>query len=192
MPKDANLKIPRLAFTTKAKGRLRELKTDIWIGTAFDPTTKNQNLTKFNGIWDTGATNSVITEAVVKQCNLVPTGMVTVETASGPANQETYFINMGLPNHLSINGVKVTKGLLSGVDVLIGMDVINTGDFAITNANGETWFSFQVPPNEHIDFVEQINAAKKSAPTLSRKIGRNTPCPCGSGKKYKKCHGKGQ
>ncbi|MBR0056359.1 MAG: SEC-C domain-containing protein [Kiritimatiellae bacterium] len=21
-------------------------------------------------------------------------------------------------------------------------------------------------------------------------IGRNDPCPCGSGKKYKKCHGK--
>jgi preprotein translocase subunit SecA len=22
------------------------------------------------------------------------------------------------------------------------------------------------------------------------KVGRNEPCPCGSGKKYKKCHGK--
>ncbi len=26
--------------------------------------------------------------------------------------------------------------------------------------------------------------------TKKRKIGRNEPCPCGSGKKYKKCHGK--
>jgi preprotein translocase subunit SecA len=25
---------------------------------------------------------------------------------------------------------------------------------------------------------------------VKRKIGRNDPCPCGSGKKYKKCHGK--
>ena len=24
-----------------------------------------------------------------------------------------------------------------------------------------------------------------------KKIGRNDPCPCGSGKKYKNCHGKG-
>jgi len=24
-----------------------------------------------------------------------------------------------------------------------------------------------------------------------RKVGRNDPCPCGSGKKYKKCHGLG-
>jgi preprotein translocase subunit SecA len=23
-----------------------------------------------------------------------------------------------------------------------------------------------------------------------KKVGRNEPCPCGSGKKYKNCHGK--
>ena len=26
--------------------------------------------------------------------------------------------------------------------------------------------------------------------TVGPKIGRNDPCPCGSGKKYKHCHGK--
>ena len=25
---------------------------------------------------------------------------------------------------------------------------------------------------------------------VEQKVGRNDPCPCGSGKKYKKCHGK--
>ncbi len=30
----------------------------------------------------------------------------------------------------------------------------------------------------------------KQAPKKSKKIGRNDPCPCGSGKKYKQCHGK--
>ena len=25
---------------------------------------------------------------------------------------------------------------------------------------------------------------------VAKKVGRNDPCPCGSGKKYKKCHGK--
>jgi tetratricopeptide (TPR) repeat protein len=29
----------------------------------------------------------------------------------------------------------------------------------------------------------------KAIPVTSVKIGRNDPCPCGSGKKYKKCHG---
>lgn len=27
-------------------------------------------------------------------------------------------------------------------------------------------------------------------PVRSEKVGRNEPCPCGSGKKYKKCHGR--
>ncbi|HKE25192.1 MAG TPA: preprotein translocase subunit SecA [Bryobacteraceae bacterium] len=27
--------------------------------------------------------------------------------------------------------------------------------------------------------------------TVGQKVGRNDPCPCGSGKKYKKCHGQG-
>jgi preprotein translocase subunit SecA len=27
-------------------------------------------------------------------------------------------------------------------------------------------------------------------PTSWGKVGRNEPCPCGSGKKYKHCHGK--
>jgi preprotein translocase subunit SecA len=29
-----------------------------------------------------------------------------------------------------------------------------------------------------------------NAPDGVRKVGRNDPCPCGSGKKYKHCHGK--
>ena len=33
--------------------------------------------------------------------------------------------------------------------------------------------------------------AQKPQPVhVEKKIGRNDPCPCGSGKKYKNCHGK--
>ena len=31
---------------------------------------------------------------------------------------------------------------------------------------------------------------KQQAVRKDGKVGRNDPCPCGSGKKYKKCHGK--
>ena len=31
--------------------------------------------------------------------------------------------------------------------------------------------------------------ASTAQPIISEKINRNDPCPCGSGKKYKKCHG---
>ena len=30
----------------------------------------------------------------------------------------------------------------------------------------------------------------KKKPVRKQKIGRNDPCPCGSGKKFKQCHGK--
>jgi preprotein translocase subunit SecA len=33
-------------------------------------------------------------------------------------------------------------------------------------------------------------AQPKPARRTSKKIGRNEPCPCGSGRKYKKCHGR--
>ncbi len=33
-------------------------------------------------------------------------------------------------------------------------------------------------------------AQKKKQPVKTQKIGRNDPCPCGSGKKYKQCHGR--
>lgn len=42
------------------------------------------------------------------------------------------------------------------------------------------------------DFVEQRKFSPPSAirmPTFPAKVGRNEPCPCGSGKKFKKCCG---
>jgi preprotein translocase subunit SecA len=46
----------------------------------------------------------------------------------------------------------------------------------------------------HADFDEALGtAAPKPAQPVERhtpKVGRNDPCPCGSGKKYKHCHGK--
>jgi preprotein translocase subunit SecA len=36
---------------------------------------------------------------------------------------------------------------------------------------------------------EEPNQRPKSLRRAATKIGRNEPCPCGSGKKYKKCHG---
>jgi preprotein translocase subunit SecA len=37
---------------------------------------------------------------------------------------------------------------------------------------------------------EETRAAPQPVQRLGPKVGRNDPCPCGSGKKYKQCHGK--
>ena len=41
-----------------------------------------------------------------------------------------------------------------------------------------------VPENPPKDLVTEQNASPV------RKVGRNEPCPCGSGRKYKHCHGR--
>jgi preprotein translocase subunit SecA len=46
------------------------------------------------------------------------------------------------------------------------------------------------PPRE-VRTNRDDEAPTKSPVRSARKVGRNDPCPCGSGKKYKKCHGAG-
>ncbi|WNN45113.1 MULTISPECIES: preprotein translocase subunit SecA [Winslowiella] len=41
----------------------------------------------------------------------------------------------------------------------------------------------------HVD-SETLAAEELSGQTGERKVGRNDPCPCGSGKKFKQCHGR--
>lgn len=45
--------------------------------------------------------------------------------------------------------------------------------------------------NEELSFNKDEGESPKNAPfRAGKKIARNDPCPCGSGKKYKACHGK--
>src|SRR5579872_524789 len=37
---------------------------------------------------------------------------------------------------------------------------------------------------------EEAEDEPEAEPSPAKKVGRNDPCPCGSGKKYKKCHGR--
>ena len=39
--------------------------------------------------------------------------------------------------------------------------------------------------------INKSVTAPNVSDNVKKKIGRNDPCPCGSGKKYKKCCGKG-
>jgi preprotein translocase subunit SecA len=51
---------------------------------------------------------------------------------------------------------------------------------------------FQHETDENVQYHDNESAQKKQE-TVRRsapKVGRNDPCPCGSGKKYKKCCGR--
>jgi preprotein translocase subunit SecA len=57
----------------------------------------------------------------------------------------------------------------------------------------ELELEFQRKKKRELEMARQAGAGEStngSGPrTTGEKVGRNDPCPCGSGKKYKKCHG---
>jgi preprotein translocase subunit SecA len=57
---------------------------------------------------------------------------------------------------------------------------------AEVDARGEAYAA-----DEEDYYTEPEVAVRRSPVQAGPKIGRNDPCPCGSGKKYKQCHGKG-
>ncbi len=112
----------------------------------------------FKVVWDTGATNSVTSNRVVKKCNLISTGLAEVFQVNDPCPYlaNTYLVKIMLANDVEFHDVSVTSSDLSDddADVLIGMDIISQGDFAITHPDGRTKFSFRYPSEADIDFVE--------------------------------------
>lgn len=152
------------SFTIKSSpgGRFAVLKTLCHVSGAISPGQAAPVNHQFTAIWDTGAQGSVITTGVAAACGLAPTGVSNVLGVHGAKKCFTYLVNIVLPNGVQVRDVRVTEGQLPGGpggDVLIGMDIITLGDFAVTNKDGNTWFSFRVPSQIGIDYVAEHKAA---------------------------------
>ena len=95
--------------------------------------------------------------------NLIPVGNTNISTANGIVAVNTYFVDFGLPNGVTVKNVLVScADLGDDIDVLIGMDIIRHGDFAITNTNKKTTFSFRTPSIQEIDYVEESRNNKNN------------------------------
>lgn len=147
-----------------------------------------------NGLWDTGATNSCITRELAMKLGLKPVNYARVSGVLGTRNDiPVYYVNVTLNNQdISIDLPvtecdRLTDDPSENIGMLLGMDIIGQGDFAISNFNGNTVMTFRRPSCGCTDYVQLLNSMK---PAHSDKTGRNDPCPCGSGKKYKNCCGK--
>ncbi|MDD3945443.1 MAG: SEC-C metal-binding domain-containing protein [Candidatus Paceibacterota bacterium] len=184
-------KLPRAsAFTLRYDGIAKALITECKVFPAYDPSFGNEpDHIKISCLWDTGATNSVISARLVQAINLKPIGKVTVSHAQGKIDANTYLINVVLPNNVGIPFLRVSEGILDGFDMLIGMDIISRGDFSISCSEKKTIFSFQFPSTHEVDYVAG-KLIETPFRNTEKKPERNDPCPCRSGKKYKNCCGK--
>lgn len=155
---------------------------------------------EYKALWDTGAQASHISESLASSLNLPKVGQQAVQGVGGVSSANTYLAGLELPNrgiipHIILIGFIGTENF----DVLIGMDIILKGDFLISSEANTVHFSYQQPSFGGFFLKDILNVKLHNGliaspewytRELNPRIGRNDPCPCGSGKKYKKCCGK--
>ena len=79
----------------------------------------------------------------------------------------------------------------SGISVRRTVDLVQAGDRAAVRDSATITFGGEGLPLDRLEeIVVALDASRRPARTT--KVGRNAPCPCGSGRKFKKCCGSGQ
>ena len=80
-----------------------------------------------------------------------------MNTASEEILTNEYNINLTIPKCVEATGLSVIENNIEDkFDCIIGMDIIRTGDFSITNRDGHTAFSFRVPSIKEIDYEKEM------------------------------------
>jgi tetratricopeptide (TPR) repeat protein len=81
----------------------------------------------------------------------------------------------------------------SGMSVRRTVDLVEDGDRAIVRDSATANFGGEGLPLDRLEeIVAALDASRPSIrPARATKVGRNAPCPCGSGRKFKKCCGSG-
>ncbi len=149
---------PSVSFTRSFPGIAGGLYSKCMVADRRAPLEGSPNLNRefFPALWDTGSTGCMVSRKVVDACNLQKEGQGPISNVSGVVeNVPRYMVNLYLPNGLVVRELSVALGEFEDFDVLIGMDVITLGDLAVTNANGQTVFTFRVPSLGGIDFTAQ-------------------------------------
>ena len=165
------------ALTHSHQGLANSIITPVEITNVF-----TEQKTQTKGIWDTGATASVVTKSTAAALGLLPVTRTMVRGVHGNKEVNVYYVNITLNNkNITLNTQVTECDELSpdnSVGMLIGMNVITMGDFAVTNYQGNTTMSFRVPSLQKIDFVSGMKIGQQ---IIKDKVpGRNDLCPCGS------------
>jgi predicted aspartyl protease len=154
--------IEHRAFITVYEGLTNEINTSVQL----EPlVTSDKSLLgtqiEIEALWDTGATMTCIKPSLwdrlkLRQSTLVES--ITMSGIGGDVEADGTLVSIWLSPNFAIEFCPVYVVDFPGnEELLIGMDIISMGDFAVCNADGKTSFSFAVPP-----FSDRINLADKA------------------------------
>ena len=122
----------------------------------------NGELIPIKVVWDTGSTYTCISTELAKRLNLSMSDGGNLATSYGKRKSNRCHIDLILDN--DNGGMQLDANVLTNdfiheekVDLLLGMDFIKGGDFAISEYDGTICFSFRYPSEGFIDFKEQEN-----------------------------------
>ena len=123
-----------------------------------------QNVIKVRALWDTGAMLSAVTPDIAKKLNLVSTNRIKINGIGNYSIADVVMISIRLPNLVELKNTRISVlNLVKDVDMLIGMDIIQLGDFSISNGARKTLFTFAMPPLEDkTDLYEKALAINSS------------------------------
>ena len=146
--------IQHFAFKSEYPNLSLRLVTEVEI---YDVSQSPQKM-KARALWDTGAMLSAITPEIAQGLGLVPFNRVKVNGINNTSMADMVKVSIKLPNLVEVKNYNVTVcNLVKDVDLLIGMDIIQLGDFSISNGAGKTLFTFAMPP-----FEDKIDLYKRS------------------------------
>lgn len=150
------------AFTARPGGKVQQLTCRCGVVQEGEAAFSQLQFGRYVALWDTGCSMTTIGRHVAADLELEAAQQISTNTVGGVIDVKTYVVDILLPNEINIPSLIVADGELVGCDVLIGMDIIGQGDFAVSNMLGETLFSFQIPSENVIDFTNPQPVRKQS------------------------------
>lgn len=110
-----------------------------------DEPTKDAKTVICSALIDTGAMRTCISSRIASYLSLVPTGTMRIEAANGHTDLvNTHIINIDLGDDIRFEMIKVPRLNMTDEDLIIGMDILCQGDYAVSNTEQKTIFMFQV------------------------------------------------
>jgi hypothetical protein len=155
------------AFTIAYEGLADEISTPVRLESIC---TTDKSLLgvqmEVEALWDTGATMTCIKPSLWDRLKLRQSELIepiTMSGIGGDVEADGTLVSIWLAPNFVIELCPVYIADFPGdEELLIGMDIITMGEFALCNANGKTSCSFAIPPfPDRVDLTDKAETANK-------------------------------